>query len=87
MNVAEPFPQILLLSSRTEGDMSRILEKAKTSKNTPEFAALLNGVFENELKGHMYRGYIIKQSDGTVSPPKSQVNFIDVLYQYDVLYQ
>ncbi|XP_072160628.1 fatty acid synthase [Bemisia tabaci] len=72
MKISEKFPQILLLSSRTEEGIDQILRKVKTVKITPEFAALSNDVFSKGIKFHMHRGYTIVNPEATQIPHKIQ---------------
>lgn len=64
----------MVMSSRTEEGIEQILQRLKTTDVTPEFAALSNGVFQENIKGHMFRGYNLKHADGSISEPKWQVN-------------
>ncbi|XP_072160811.1 fatty acid synthase [Bemisia tabaci] len=70
--IEESLPQIMLMSSRTEEGIEQILQRVATTNVTPEFAALSNGVFQEPIKGHMFRGYNLKHADGTISEPKRQ---------------
>lgn len=73
MKINEFFPQILFFSSRTEKGIEQIMQRVKSTKVTPEFAGLVNGIFSREVKHHMYRGYAIVPSNSQNIQCKTKV--------------
>ncbi|XP_072160818.1 fatty acid synthase-like [Bemisia tabaci] len=63
MQIKESLPHMVLLSSRTESGIEEIKRQIRNTKITPEFAALVNGVFSQEVQNHMYRCYAIVPPD------------------------
>lgn len=55
----DDLPRLICISGRVEKAVTRILDDAESRPVDAEYVRLLQGVFGDDISGHVYRGYTI----------------------------
>ncbi|KAJ8962425.1 hypothetical protein NQ317_010396 [Molorchus minor] len=64
---SDNLPRLVCLSGRTEEAVNCLFEEISVNSLDAEHIRLLHDVFRKDIKGHLYRGYIIMSKSGEIA--------------------